>query len=66
MKIFLNQIEKETGEAVTLQQLLESNDMAVPGIAVAVNNVVVRRTDWSAYKLADGMKVTVIKAVCGG
>ncbi len=66
MKIFLNHIEKEIEDGVTLQRLLEDCNMYVPGIAVAVNNIVVKRADWSRCVLADGMIVTVIKAVCGG
>ncbi len=66
MKIFLNQIEKETDDNVSLQQLLESNGLSAPGMAVAVNNRVVKRADWPDFVLTEGMAVTVIKAVCGG
>ncbi|MDE6164933.1 MAG: sulfur carrier protein ThiS, partial [Muribaculaceae bacterium] len=36
------------------------------GQAVAVNNCVVPRGDWNSFAIADGMKLTVIRAVCGG
>ncbi|MDE5643363.1 MAG: sulfur carrier protein ThiS [Muribaculaceae bacterium] len=50
----------------TLQQLLENQQLVRQGIAVAVENRVVPRQKWSETELADGMKITVIQAVCGG
>ncbi|MCB0713979.1 MAG: sulfur carrier protein ThiS [Ignavibacteriae bacterium] len=37
-----------------------------PGIAVAVNDTVVRRSDWKQTELADGDHVEVITAMQGG
>ncbi|MGE3801289.1 MAG: sulfur carrier protein ThiS [Candidatus Kapaibacterium sp.] len=37
-----------------------------PGIAVAVNDTVVRRSDWEKTELADGDHVEVITAMQGG
>lgn len=50
----------------TLSQLLELNGLTGPGQAAAVDNKVVPRAAWNATPLRDGMKVTVIRAVCGG
>lgn len=50
----------------TLLKLLEQEGFSGQGKAVAVNNRVVKRSDWEATPLADGMKITVISAVCGG
>lgn len=50
----------------TLLQILEKEKLAGPGVAVAVNNSVVSRTAWADTLLSDGMKITVIQAVCGG
>lgn len=49
-----------------LAQLLESKNLVSPGTAVAVDNAVVPRAKWGDTPLADGMKITVITAVCGG
>lgn len=49
-----------------LAQLLETEGFTGVGQAVAVDNVVVPRARWGATPLADGMKITVIRAVCGG
>lgn len=50
----------------TLAALLAEKGMGKPGQAVAVDNRVVSRTAWATTPLADGMKITVITAVCGG
>ena len=46
----------------TLAQLLENEGFTGVGQAVAV----VPRTQWSETPLTEGMKITVIRAVCGG
>lgn len=50
----------------TLAALLQSQGISEKGHAIAVNNRVVPRAQWAEYTIADGMKITVIKAVCGG
>lgn len=50
----------------TLSDLLKTEGLEGPGQAVAVNNRVVPRASWAAAALEEGMKVTVIRAVCGG
>lgn len=67
MKIYLNQRPVElSGQDQNLQTLLEREGLAKPGVAVAINNKVVRRKDWSSTILQDNMKLTIIHAVCGG
>ena len=50
----------------TLGQLISQEGFGAPGTAVAVANRVVPRAQWDATPLAEGMKITVIRAVCGG
>lgn len=66
MKVEINKREIETGVATTLEQLLKSENLYGPGMAVAVDGNVVRRTDWATTGLYEGMKIMVIRAVCGG
>ena len=65
MKLFFNNKEIFT-EAQTLQQLSSELSLPEKGIAVAVDNKLVPRTDWEAFQLAEGAHIIVIKAVCGG
>lgn len=67
MKVEINKKEIEVKEGVsTLAQLLAAEKLNGPGQAVAVDNNVVRRSEWDSFALRDGMKIIVIKAVCGG
>lgn len=67
MKVEINHREREVEAGiVTLADLLEAEVIDGAGRAVAVNNRVVPKNDWAQFKLEDGMKITVIRAVCGG
>lgn len=66
MKITVNNQEVEVKQGHTLEALLSDRGSCGPGIAVAVDNKVVQREQWAAFVLDEGMKVTVIQAVCGG
>lgn len=66
MKISINKEEMTVSGPVTLAQLLTERGVTGPGIAVAIDGKVVRRDDWAATPLSDGMEITVISAVCGG
>lgn len=67
MKVEINKREIEVSQGITtLAQLLEKENLNGPGQAVAIDNAVVRRSDWDEYMLTDGLKITVIRAVCGG
>ena len=50
----------------TPADLLDQKGLAGPGIAVAVNDVVVRRADLSSVALVDGDRIEIIRAVGGG
>ncbi len=66
MKVFLNHQEICVGSRVTLRDLLASQSITPDGVAVAVNNRIISKEDWRSTFLANGDKVTVIRATCGG
>lgn len=67
MKVEINHREIElTGESVTLAALLKEQGIGEKGHAIAVNNSVVPKAQWNEFAVTDGMKITVIRAVCGG
>ena len=47
MKIKVNNKEMELGEANTLQQVAKALELPDKGVAVAVNNRIVPRTEWA-------------------
>lgn len=65
MKVSVNNKEVETG-ATTLSQLTEELSLPTQGIAVAINNRMIPRTEWTEYALSEGISIIVIKAACGG
>lgn len=66
MKVFINRKPVEADASASLDELLAGEGIAADGIAVAVNNRVVPRSQWAATELEEGAKITVIHAVCGG
>lgn len=54
------------GDRIFLEDLLKQEGFTGVGQAVAVNNRVVPRLEWGSYAVSDGMKLTIIRAVCGG
>ena len=66
MKLSVNRQAVEADAGETLAGLLQRMSVPAEGVAVAVNNRVVPRAEWAATQLEEQMKITVIRAVCGG
>ena len=66
MEVFINHSPVETDAATTLAELLMQEVIAADGIAAAIDNKVVPRSEWPTTHLQAGAKITVIRAVCGG
>ena len=65
MKIKVNNKEVETG-ASNLLILSQELELPQTGIAVAVNNRMIPRTEWEQFVLNENDELVIIKAVCGG
>ena len=65
MKIKVNNKEVETGASNLLILSLEL-ELPQTGIAVAVNNRMIPRTEWEQFVLYENDELVIIKAVCGG
>lgn len=52
--------------ASTFHQLIEELALPTQGIAIAVDNHIVLRTEWPKYALREYMSIIIIKAACGG
>ena len=65
MKITVNNQEIDT-RATTLLQLAEELSLPDRGVAVAVSNRMVPRTEWENHQLTEEASVVIIKAACGG
>lgn len=65
MKIEINNRVTDTN-AQSLQELAVELELPEKGVAVAVNNQMVPRGNWTDTRLESGCKVVIIKAACGG
>lgn len=52
--------------ASTLTQLAAQLGLPVQGIAIAVNNKMIPRTEWEKFSLQENDNLVIIKAACGG
>lgn len=65
MKVTVNNQIVET-QAENLQQLTEQLALPAAGVAVAVSNRMIPRTEWARQLIHEGDSIVIIKAVCGG
>ena len=65
MKILINNKQTEI-EAKSLSELAAELNLPERGVAVAVSNKMVPRTEWEGTLLTEGANVVIIKAACGG
>ncbi|WP_410618301.1 sulfur carrier protein ThiS [Amycolatopsis sp. cmx-8-4] len=66
MEIKLNGKWTEFPDAATVADVLDAAGGQRPGIAVAVDGVVVRRGDWTTAAVPKGAALDVLTAVQGG
>lgn len=65
MKVKINNKETDI-EAANLQQLSEEIQLPVKGVAVAINNKMIPRSEWESATITEDANIVIIKAACGG
>lgn len=67
MEITINQQSYQLEQNCSVQELLTSvHPIDTKGIAVAVNQAIISKSQWDAYHLKPGDEVMLIKATQGG
>ncbi|MFE3884114.1 sulfur carrier protein ThiS [Streptomyces lydicus] len=66
VSVSVNGETREIPAGLPLDRLVATLSQAPAGVAAAVNETVVPRTQWPATLLADGDRVEVLTAVQGG
>ena len=66
MTITVNEKEYQFNEVRFLVDVLSELDISQNGIAVAVNQEIIPRTNWSSEKINNNDKILIIKATQGG
>ncbi|RGN48568.1 MULTISPECIES: sulfur carrier protein ThiS [unclassified Bacteroides] len=66
MKVLVNNKEQEVTSDTSVSTLAQSLQLPEKGIAIAVNNRMVSRTEWDGFVLKENDNIVIIKAACGG
>ena len=66
MKIYINQKEIEVQDNISVKELLDMQQIAIEGTAIAIDNKLVPKNEWNDRILTDGNKITLIRATFGG
>ncbi|MFI1012374.1 sulfur carrier protein ThiS [Streptomyces sp. NPDC020965] len=66
MVVSVNGERRELATGTTLDRLVADLSTAPSGVAAAVNEAVVPRSQWAGTQLGDGDRVEVLTAVQGG
>jgi sulfur carrier protein len=66
MKVIVNGEPREFPDGATVAGVLAAVTAATTGVAVALNDEVVRRAEWAATSVHDADRLEVLTAVQGG
>ena len=66
ISVRINKEEYPLPRASSLEDMLHSLKVAEEGIAIAVNQQVIKRSEWSKWELKPNDDVLIIKATQGG
>lgn len=58
--------KKTSVTSTNLQELAQEMNLPENGVAIAISNQMIPRTEWANTPIAEGADVVIIKAACGG
>ncbi|PQQ28391.1 sulfur carrier protein ThiS [Photorhabdus luminescens] len=66
MKITVNDQPMELMAPLAIQQLLEQLKQTQPGMALAINQTIIPRSEWNTHQINDGDNILLFQAIAGG
>ena len=66
MNILVNGDDREISDQSSIQNCIQTFELKSSGIAIAVNNEVVPKTNWDTFILKENDKLLIIRATSGG
>lgn len=66
MKLLVNNKETELAVGNTIADLAHQLDLPAQGVAIALHNRMIPRTEWENTSLKENDSLVIIKAACGG
>jgi sulfur carrier protein len=64
--ITINNKKHPLQPGTTLQQIAAQHELPEKGVAIAVNNEMVPRSEWATHLVEDNDDILIVKAFCGG
>lgn len=58
--------KKTSVTSTNLQELAQEMNLPEKGVAIAISNQMIPRTEWANTPIAEGADVVIIKTACGG
>lgn len=58
--------KKTSVTSTNLQELAQEMNLPEKGVAIAISNQMIPRTEWANTPIAESADVVIIKAACGG
>jgi thiamine biosynthesis protein ThiS len=66
LQVSINGDSKTFDSPVTLSELIDQLQLTPSRVAIELNRVVVRRSEWSATSIKEGDKIEIVHFVGGG
>ena len=66
MKVSVNEKPIELDEKCNIEQLLNKLQSPLKGSAIAVNQKVISRSEWTNYQLQENDQISLFQAIAGG
>jgi len=66
MEITVNQQNYCLNDSCSVEQMLSAVNLQAKGIAIAINQTIISKSDWARHELKHGDQVVIIKATPGG
>ena len=67
MNIYINNIQQTFNEKITINSLLDKINLRFSqGVAIAINDAVIPKSEWENIDFREDDKITIIKAAAGG
>ena len=66
MKVLVNNKETELAQESSISDLATQLQLSSQGVAIAVNNRMIPRSEWPTHMLQANDSLVIIKAACGG
>ncbi len=66
MYIKVNNETQEISDSVTVQELVDYLKIKTNGIAIAINNSIIKKMNWNTHVLLSNDNVLIIKSTQGG